>query len=162
MTPHRRPRTLHGTANDDARAPARQATAEPPDTGPVRAVTQGEAEDPSTGPGSPRPDERKHRKTTPRANRVFVVGSDGKPVLPCTPRRVRQLIDAKRVRKRTYRPYGLHVEPGACRPTTSQHRPRLDPVHTPASHCGQPPADGPFPPCRAPRKRTLEDSESRG
>ena len=110
LTPHGQPRTLHSTADDDARAPARQATAEPPDPGPVRSVTRGEAEDPATGPGSPRPEERKHQKTTRRANRVFVVGSDGKPLMPCSPRRARQLIDAKRVRKRTYRPFTIHLK----------------------------------------------------
>ena len=44
-----------------------------------------------------------------RANRVFVLDADGKPLAPCTPRRARMLIDRKRVARRYYRPFTIQL-----------------------------------------------------
>ena len=50
--------------------------------------------------------------TTPHApaNRVFVLGSDGKPLAPCRIQRARQLIKEGRVRKRGYRHGLLNIQ----------------------------------------------------
>ena len=46
----------------------------------------------------------------PRANRVLVLDAHGKPLMPCTPRRARQLINARRVAKRFYRPFTIQLK----------------------------------------------------
>ena len=111
VTPHGQLRPLHRAADDDARTdrPGR-ATAPRPGPGPVRSVTRGKAEDPATGPGSNGPAARKRQHPPARKNRVFVIGSDGAPLMPCTVRRARQLIDAGRVKKRDYRPFTIHLK----------------------------------------------------
>ena len=81
----------------------------------LSARTRGEAEG-SKSPGSKRPEARERQTKTParrepkRANRVFVIGSDGIPLMPCTVRRARMLIDAGRVKKRDYRPFTIHLK----------------------------------------------------
>ena len=110
VTPHGQLRPLHPAADDGAGNRSRRTTAAGPDPGPVRSITRGEAEDPATGPGSARPAARKRQHPPTRANRVFVIGSDGKPLMPCTVRRARQLIDAGRVRRRDYRPFTIHLK----------------------------------------------------
>ena len=111
VTPHGQLRPLHRAADDEARTdrPGR-ATAPRPGPGPVRSITRGEAEDPATGPGSNGPRARKRQHPPAHKNRVFVTGSDGAPLMPCTVRRARQLIDAGRVRKRDYRPFTIHLK----------------------------------------------------
>ena len=101
VTPHGQLRPLHRAADDDARTdrPGR-ATAPRPGPGPVRSVTRGKAEDPATGPGSNGPAARKRQHPPARKNRVFVIGSNGDPLMPCTFLRGRQLINAGRVKKR--------------------------------------------------------------
>ena len=110
VTPHGQLRPLHPAADDGAGNRSRRTTATGPDPGPVRSITRGEAEDPATGPGSTRPAARKRQHPPARANRVFVVGSDGTPLMPCTVRRARQLINAGRVRRRDYRPFTIHLK----------------------------------------------------
>ena len=112
LTSHGQLRTLHRAADDDAAATPRATAVRPrPSTeGPVRSVTHGEAEDPETGPGSTRPAARKRQRPPARKNRVFVIGSDGTPLMPCTVRRARQLINAGRVSKRSYRPFTIHLK----------------------------------------------------
>ena len=120
MTPHGQPRTLHGTADDGPRAKIRAKTAMPPGSGQVRSVTPGEAESPGqrAKPSERRTDstESRTRKRQPspqqpprRANRVFVLDPEGKPLAPCTPRRARMLIDRKRVARRYYRPFTIQL-----------------------------------------------------
>ena len=87
-----------------------QATAVRPGSGPVRSITRGKAEGPETGPGSKGPEARKRQGREPAANRVFVIGADGQPLMPCTVQRARQLIKAGRVRKRDYRPFTIHLK----------------------------------------------------
>jgi len=110
MTPHGQLRPLHPAADDGTGNRSRRTTAAGPDPGPVRSITRGEAEDPATGPGSTGPAARKRQHPPARANRVFVVGSDGRPLMPCTVRRARRLIDAGRVRRRDYRPFTIHLK----------------------------------------------------
>ena len=45
-----------------------------------------------------------------RTNRVFVIGSGGQPLMPCSVQRARQLIDAGRVKRRDYRPFTIHLK----------------------------------------------------
>ena len=117
VTPHGQLRTLHRTADDDT-AETPRATAlrpAPPREEPVGSKTRGEADGPK-GPGSKRPAARKRQDTTPaddtprRANRVFVIGSDGRALMPCTPRRARKLINAGRVGRRQYNPFTIHLK----------------------------------------------------
>ena len=118
VTPHGQPRPLHRAADDDARTSrSKRATAVRPGSGPVRSITRGEAEGPATGPGSQGPEARKRQRNTEaehehpaHTNRVFVIGSDGKPLMPCTVQRARQLIDARRVKHRDYRPFTIHLK----------------------------------------------------
>ena len=78
-------------------------------------ITRGKAEDQKTGPGSTRPEARErqpppsHQPAMP-ANRVFVIGADGRPLAPCTIQRARRLIKAGRVRKRDYNPFTIHLK----------------------------------------------------
>ena len=109
VTPHGQLRPLHPAA-DDGGTRSRQTTAAGPDPGPVRSITPGKAEDPETGPDSTGPEARKRQESPARKNRVFVIGSDGKPLMPCTVRRARQLIDAGRVGHRDYRPFTIHLK----------------------------------------------------
>ena len=114
MTPHGQPRTLHGAADDGTRAKARATTATPPGSRPVRSVTPGEAESSRRRTDSTESRTRK-RQPSPqppprRANRVFVLDPDGKPLAPCTPRRARMLIDSKRVARRYYRPFTIQLK----------------------------------------------------
>ena len=114
VTPHGQPRTLHDAADDGRRAPARTKTATPPGSRPVRSVTRGEAESSKRRTDSTESRTRK-RQPSPqqpprRANRVFVLDPDGKPLAPCTPRRARMLIDRKRVAKRYYRPFTIRLK----------------------------------------------------
>ena len=111
VTPHGQLRPLHRTADDDARTGTPgQATAVRPGSGPVRSITRGKAEGPATDPGSKRPEARKRQTRQHPANRVFVIGADGQPLMPCTVQRARRLIKAGRVRKRDYRPFTIHLE----------------------------------------------------
>ena len=114
VTPHGQPRTLHGAADDGRRATARTKTATPPGSRPVRSVTPGEAESSRQRTDSTESRTRKRQPTTPqpstRANRVFVLDPDGKPLAPCTPRRARMLIDQKRVARRYYRPFTIQLK----------------------------------------------------
>ena len=121
VTPHGQPRTLHGAADAGRRATARKTTATPPGSRPVRSVTPGEAESSRrrAKPSRRRTDstESRTRKRQPatqqpfrRANRVFVLDPDGKPLAPCTPRRARMLIDRKRVARRYYRPFTIQLK----------------------------------------------------
>ena len=113
-TPHGQPRTLHGAADDGLRATARTKTATPPGSRPVRSVTHGEAESSKRRTDSTESRTRKRQPATPqpsrRANRVFVLDADGKPLAPCTPRRARMLIDSKRVARRYYRPFTIQLK----------------------------------------------------
>ena len=113
-TPHGEPRTLHGTADDDTRAPARKTTAVPPDPGPVRSITRGKAESSKRRTDSK---ESRARKRQPnqqdplsRANRTLVLDAHGNALMPCTPRRARQLINAGRVKKRFYNPFTIQLK----------------------------------------------------
>ena len=114
VTPHGQPRTLHGTADDRRRAPARKTTATPPGSRPVRSVTRGEAESSKRRTDSTESRTRKRQPATSqpfrRANRVFVLDPDGKPLAPCTPRRARMLIERKRVARRYYRPFTIQLK----------------------------------------------------
>ena len=115
-------RTLHRATDDGAAATPRTTGARPapPRVEPVRSITRGEAEGPATGPGSNRPAARKRQSHPPRPhtpgrnNRVFVFGSDGRALMPCTMRRARMLIDAGRVRRRDYRPFTIHLKDRAA------------------------------------------------
>ena len=107
-------------------APGRRAAADP-DPGPVRSITPGKAEDPKTGPGSPRPEARKRQEPPTRKNCVFVIGSDGNPLMPCTVRRARQLINAGRVSRRDYRPFTIHLKAAAQPGRTTTGEVRCDP-----------------------------------
>ena len=114
VTPHGQPRTLHGAADDGLRATARTTTATPSGSRPVRSVTRGEAESSRRRTDSTESRTRK-RQPSPqqpprRANRVFVLDPDGKPLAPCTPRRARMLIDNKRVTRRYYRPFTIQLK----------------------------------------------------
>ena len=114
VTPHGQPRTLHGAADDGLRATARTTTATPSGSRPVRSVTRGEAESSRRRTDSTESRTRK-RQPSPqppprRANRVFVLDPDGKPLAPCTPRRARMLIDSKRVARRYYRPFTIQLK----------------------------------------------------
>ncbi len=53
---------------------------------------------------------RKHQHQRNGTNRVFVIGSDGTPLMPCTVQRARQLIKAGRVSRRDYRPFTIHLK----------------------------------------------------
>ena len=115
LTPHGQLRPLHPQADDGARTLSGRTTVGGPGSGPVRSITRGEAEG-SKSPGSKRPEARERQTKTParrepkRANRVFVIGSDGIPLMPCTVRRARMLINADRVKKRDYRPFTIHLK----------------------------------------------------
>ena len=110
VTPHGQLRPLHRTADDDARTDRPgQATAVRPGSGPVGSITHGEAEGPETDPGSKGPEARKRQTEQRPANRVFVIGADGQPLMPCTVQRARRLIKDGRVRKRDYRPFTIHL-----------------------------------------------------
>ena len=86
----------------------------PPGPSPVRSITRGEAESSHKRTDSKESRARKrqpnHQEPRPRANRVFVLDANGKPLMPCTPRRARRLIDAKRVAKRFYRPFTIQIK----------------------------------------------------
>ena len=110
VTPHGQLRPLHPAADDDPGTRSRQTTAAGPDAGPVRSITRGEAEDPRAGPGSTRPAARKRQHPPARKNRVFVIGSNGAPLMPCSVRRARLLINAGRVSRRDYRPFTIHLK----------------------------------------------------
>ena len=111
VTPHGQPRPLHRAADDDARTSrSRRATAVRPGSGPARSITHDEAKGPATGPGSKGPEARKRQERQPAANRVFVNGTDGQPLMPCTVQRARQLIKAGRVRERDYRPSTIQLK----------------------------------------------------
>ena len=111
VTPHGQLRPLHRTADDDARTDRPgQATALRPGSGPVRSITRGEAEGPATDPGSKGPEARKRQTQEHPANRVFVIGADGEPLMSCTVQRARRLMKAGRVRKRDYRPFTIHMK----------------------------------------------------
>ena len=114
VTPHGQPRTLHGAADDGPRAKTRAKTATPPGSPPARSVTRGEAESSRQRTDSTESRTRKRQPATPqpprRANRVFVLDPDGKPLAPCTPRRARMLIDRKRVARRYYRPFTIQLK----------------------------------------------------
>ena len=122
VTTHGQLRTLHRATDDGAAATPRTTGARPapPREEPVRSITRGEAEGPTTGPGSNRPAARKRQSHPPRpetpkgANRVFVFGSDGRPLMPCTMRRARMLIDAGRVSRRDYNPFTIHLKDRAA------------------------------------------------
>ena len=136
VTPHGQLQTLHGAADDGPRAKARATTATPPGSRPVRSVTRGEAESSRRRTDSTESRTRK-RQPSPqqpprRANRVFVLDPEGKPLAPCTPRRARMLIDRKRVARRYTGPSPSNSRAG---PTTTLYR------TTPRS--GPPPAAGP-------------------
>ena len=106
-------RTLHGTVDDGRRAHASKPTAVPPDSCRVRSVTRGEAENSNRRTDSSESSTRKRQpqeQPPRRANRVFVLGPDGKPLAPCTPRRARLLIDKKRVSKRFYNPFTIQLK----------------------------------------------------
>ena len=114
VTPHGQPRTLHGAADDGPRAKTRAKTAMPPGSGQVRSVTRGEAKSSKQRTDSTGSRTRK-RQPSPqqpprRANRVFVLDPEGKPLAPCTPRRARMLIDQKRVARRYYRPFTIKLK----------------------------------------------------
>ena len=106
VAPHGQLRTMHSGADGSK-------TASDPRT--VWSITRGKAEDQKTGPGSTRPEARErqpkppHQPTMP-ANRVFVIGADGRPLAPCTIQRARRLIKAGRVRKRDYNPFTIHLK----------------------------------------------------
>ena len=109
LTPHGQLQPLHPKTDDRAGTLSRQTTVCGPGSDPAQSITRGEAEG-SKSPGSKRPQARK-RQTPPapaqrtrRANRVFVMGADGIPLMPCTIQRARMLIDAGRVKKRDYLP----------------------------------------------------------
>ena len=116
VTPQGQLRTLHRTADaEEAATPPPTAERPAPTPGEFgRSTTRGEAE--GTSPGSQGPEARKRHSTPPaadsprRANRVFVYGSDGNPLMPCTMRRARMLIDAGRVSRREYRPFTIHLK----------------------------------------------------
>ena len=112
VTPHGQPRTLHGAADDGRRATARKKTATPPGSRPVRSVTRGEAESSKRRTDSTESRTRKRQPTQPprRANRVFVLDPEGKPLAPCTPRRARMLIKRGRVARRFYRPFTIQLK----------------------------------------------------
>ena len=86
----------------------------PPVRRPVRSITRGEAESSHKRTDSKESRARKrqpnHQEPPPRANRVLVLDANGKPLMPCTPRRARHLIDAKRVAKRFYRPFTIQLK----------------------------------------------------
>ena len=114
VTPHGQPRTLHDTADDGRRATARTKTATAPGSRPVRSVTRGEAESSRRRTDSTESRTRK-RQPSPeqpprRANRVFVLDPEGKPLAPCTPRRARMLIERGRVARRFYRPFTIQLK----------------------------------------------------
>ena len=103
---------------------AGRATAVPPGSPPGRSVTRGEAESPGqratpSGQGTDSTESRTRKRqpaTEPspkeapkRADRVFVLDADGRPLAPCSPRRARMLIDRKRVAKRWYRPFTIQL-----------------------------------------------------
>ena len=54
VTPQGQLRPLHPAADDGVGNRSRRPTAAGPDPGPVGSITHGKAEDPETGPGSPR------------------------------------------------------------------------------------------------------------
>ena len=111
MTSHGQPTPLHRAADDDARTERPgQATATRPGPGPVRASARGKADGPAKGPGSAGPAARKRQHHAQPTNRVFVLGADGTPLMPCSVRRARQLIDAGRVKKRWYRPFTIQLK----------------------------------------------------
>ena len=111
VTPQGQLRPLHRAADDDARTSrSKRATAVRPGSGPVGSITRGEAEGPATGPGSKGPEARKRQGRQPAANRVFVIGTDGQPLMPCTVQRARQLINAGRVQKHDHRPFTIHLK----------------------------------------------------
>ncbi|MCY4663171.1 MAG: RRXRR domain-containing protein [Acidimicrobiaceae bacterium] len=108
VAPHGQPRTLHSEADESKTAQ------DPRPQKPVGSITRGEAEGPATGPGSTRPNARE-RQLHPRhnhqpANRVFVVGADGRPLAPCTIQRARELIKARRVKRRDYNPFTIQLK----------------------------------------------------
>ena len=113
VTPQGQPRTLHGTADDVSRKIG-ETTAMPPVRRPVRSITRGEAESSHKRTDSKESRARKrqpnHQEPPPRANRVLVLDANGKPLMPCSPRRARRLIDAKRVAKRFYRPFTIQLK----------------------------------------------------
>ena len=115
LTPHGQPRPLHPKTDDGAGTLSRRTTVCGPGSDPARSITRGEAEG-SKSPGSKRPKARERQtppapaETTRRANRVFVMGADGIPLMPCTIQRARMLIDAGRVKKRDYRPFTIHLK----------------------------------------------------
>ena len=119
VTPHGQLRPLHPATDDAAGTASRWTTGAGPGQGPVQSITHGKAKGPK-GPGSTGPEARKrHSPTThadgrKRANRVFVIGADGQPLMPCTVRRARRLIDAGRVRRRDYRPFTIHLKDRAA------------------------------------------------
>ena len=86
----------------------------PSGPGPVRSITRGEAESSHKRTESKDTRARKrqpdHQEARPRANRVFVLDAHGKPLMPCTPRRARRLINAGRVGKRFYRPFTIQLK----------------------------------------------------
>ena len=111
VTSHGQPRPLHRAADDDARTEGPgQATATRPGPGPVRSITRGKADGPTKRPGSAGPAARRRQHHPQRTNRVFVLGADGTPLMPCSVRRARQLINAGRVKKRWYRPFTIQLK----------------------------------------------------
>ena len=116
VTPQGQLRTLHRTVDaEEAATPPPTAERPAPHPGEFgRSTTRGEAE--GASPGSEGPAARKRHSTPPaadrprRANRVFVYGSDGNPLMPCTMRRARMLIDAGRVSRREYHPFTIHLK----------------------------------------------------
>ena len=125
MTPQGQPRTLHGTADDDSRS-SRDKTTMPPDPRPVRSITRGKAESSRrTESKESRARKRQESEQEPkrRANRVLVLDAGGKPLMPCTPRRARQLINAGRVGKRLYRPFTIQLKDRSIEDGTTTTQP---------------------------------------
>ena len=113
VTPQGEPRTVHGTA-DNVSQKIGETTAVPPGPGPERSITHGDAKSSHKRTDSKESRARKRQPSQQeprqRANRVFVLDAHGKPLMPCSPRRARQLIDAKRVAKRFYHPFTIQLK----------------------------------------------------
>ena len=94
MTPQGQLRTLRCTT--DGGGSLEPSYGVHPGTIPVRSTTRGEAEESESPPVT------HEHKAGNHHNRVFVIGSNGQALMPCSIQRARQFIKAGRVKKRWY------------------------------------------------------------
>ena len=128
MTPQGQLRTLHFTTDGGGSSERKYGVH--PSASEVRSTTRGKAEGGESRPVS------NGQMAGNRHNRVLVLGSDGKALMPCSIQRAKELIKAGRVKTRWYQPFTIQLKDRALGDGTTAVQPmeiRCDPG---AKHTG--------------------------